>query len=229
MINVLTSYFNHPDPHRRKELLDALTWNLENKHIDKVIVFEESPLDVEHKKLIKVESERPTYQDFFNMTANYPSDFNVIANSDIFFDDSILNVHKMGDGVCYCITRHEWRGGRALPFQDAHGKTAKAEWSQDVWVFKGASRVKNCDEILAENLRDRPHHYEVIAFWLGIGGCDNVIAKRIFLAGYLLKNPYMDIRCLHNHANKNRPNYTHRMTGAANQWSYLKRVPASGL
>jgi len=222
-MNILTSYFHHENHIRRSEFIQVLKWNLENPLIDRVIVFEEDPAPVEDSKLVRVESVRPTYQDFFNLTHNYPTDINIICNSDIFFNKTLEKANQIGSNDCYAITRHEWRADRAVSFQGAHPRnTADPAWSQDVWIFRGASRMKECDKVTALNVEN--NSYDVIKFWMGIGGCDNVIAKRIYQTGYNIRNPHAEIQCLHYHQNNTRPPYTHRMTGIADPWGGLLRV-----
>jgi len=220
MINLFTSYFKSD---RDEEYKHCLEENLKNEHISKVILFEEDDCGVSHNKLVKVRNGRPTYQDFFNLTQDYPDDVNVISNSDIFFNTTIELANRVTPQECYAITRHEWRNGRGLDFQAAHGKTVDHAWSQDVWIFRGVVRIKNCDTVLAENLDN--HAFDMIKFYMGIGGCDNVIARRINEAGYLLKNPYTQIHCFHYHKNEGRPTYSHRITGNRTRWGGLQRVP----
>jgi hypothetical protein len=220
MINLFTSYYHNKD--RDKEFKFCLEKNLENKHISKVIVFEEDKLDIYHDKLVRVDGPRPTYQDYFNVTDSYPDDVNVIANSDIFFNETIQIAETINQNICYAITRHEWRNGRGIEFQAAHGKQVDPSWSQDAWVFKGKIRITGCDVVMAENLEN--HAYDTIKFYLGIGGCDNVIARRIYNAGYVLHNPYLQIHALHVHKTHRRPKYSHRMTGTRSQWGGLMKV-----
>ena len=227
-MNIFTSYFNHRDPERKGEFEYCLQMNCENKHIKRVIVFDESDgLPFEHKKIIRIPHGRPTYHDFFALTFQYPNDINIITNSDIFFDESIKKAENIGLKQCYCITRHELVFGRAVEFKTAHKSRVDPQWSQDVWIFLGHATINDCDTVLAIN--NSTNNYDEIKFQLGLGGCDNVIAKRILQSGYTLKNPYLDILCIHNHANQGRPNYSHRITGTARPWTGLLPVKPTRL
>lgn len=234
-MNIFTSYFHHADPQRREEFKFCLEKNLANEHIKKVIVLDESgaiPFPIEHDKLIRINSKRPTYHDFFQLTKDYPNDINIITNSDIFFDETIEKAKGIQAKTAYCITRHELREGRAVPFEAAHtprgGKsTVDAAWSQDVWVFKGFADVKDCETVRATNTNT--NGIDVIKFWLGIGGCDNIICKRIKFSGYQLKNPYQHIRCIHHHQTPDRPEYSHRMTDGGHGFRRIMMVRPTSL
>ena len=68
-----------------------------------------------------------------NGCSTTPWDLNIIANSDVFFDDA-LDVLKPLDllGVCVALSRWEWKNGRA--------ETLAGDNSQDCWVFQGPVR-----------------------------------------------------------------------------------------
>ena len=113
---------------------------------------------------------RATYLDLFNLCKD--DCINVIANSDIYFDQTIHLAQKIKEWQCYAITRRE--GDIIHP---------KGHWSQDVWIFSG-----------------KPKNLQVDTdFHLGIPGCDNRIAYLINKAGYHVMNPVFSIHCFHLH------------------------------
>ena len=125
---------------------------------------------------------RPTFTDFF-MSAGlgYPDDINVIANLDIYFDETIRLTKWIESDTVYCLTRHESDGvGNLKTFKDAHGHTG--DWSQDAWVFTGI------------NIVNVP-----APFCPGERGCDNHLAWLFKEAGYKVLNPSIDIRAIHLH------------------------------
>ena len=226
MINLFINYFEHPDRARKQEIDFCLKANINNKHISNIIVLNEGTLPYNHKKITELPvKSRPTFQHFFDLTHDYSeNDFNIIANSDIFFDDTVVGVKNLNDSKAYAITRCEYNGGDLNEFT-AHNR-CPPHYSQDVWAFKGHVKINNCREVMAQNLLN--NQYNHIPFTMGVPGCDNVIAYYISMK-YVVKNPHNIINCIHVHTNRSRPRYTYRMTGNMTRWGYLKRVPTSEL
>ncbi|MEE9572878.1 MAG: hypothetical protein V3W20_07520, partial [Candidatus Neomarinimicrobiota bacterium] len=123
--------------------------------------------------------ERATYGDFFRATAPYSKDVNIIANTDIYFDETIELASQIKQKQCYALTRWELYGGTVISFTQRHGRPgyvqpSPPEWSQDTWIFRGAIRPESYDNVIAVNNKTRGS--EPIPFYLGIPGCDNKIA-----------------------------------------------------
>ena len=175
-INLFVNYYQCGNKERQKEIDFCLDYNKKSNLFSEIIIFDG----------------RPTYNDFFKETKNYPNDINILTNSDIYFNDTILKVKEMTDSQCYCITRWEEDEEKgAVRFKEKHvyNNEAKEKYSQDVWVFKGKTRSING------------------RFNLGVPGCDNRIAYEITMSGYKVSNPCPDIQCIHKHKNPER-NYT---------------------
>lgn len=170
-INLFLIYYDC-DKDRRKELDFCLKHNRQSGFFSELIIF----------------GSTPTYNDFFKECANYPDDINILSNSDIYFNETILKVREMKDNECYCITRWEEDGDDIVRFKDKHiyNKAAKEAWSQDVWVIKGKAK----------------HVHG--AFHLGVPGCDNRIAHEFVMAKYVVSNPCETIQCIHKHKEKER-------------------------
>lgn len=171
-INLFINHYQCGDAHRQRELDFCFEANQNNPLIDKIINFDN----------------RIMYHDFFEATKEYPNDINILANSDIYFNETLENVHSIRANECYAITRSELRGSEIVSFEDMHHRNrgAKAMHSQDVWIFRGVvNRVQ-------------------AKFYLGIPGCDNRVAAEINKAGYHLKNPCYSIQCVHKHQSSER-------------------------
>jgi hypothetical protein len=225
MINLFINYFEHKNIKRRQEIERCLMLNCTNEFIDNVIVLSQDKLPFKHKKIVELPTNKiPTYQDFFDIIEDYPTDFNILANLDIYFDQSIISVRNLSANTCYAITRHEFRAGKAIDFQAANN--CPPHFSQDVWAFNGMVNIKGCDKVIAVNLSNNQH--ELIDFTMGVPGCDNVIAYKLS-ERYVLKNPYIQFRCIHLHEDQGRPTYKYRITGDHSRWGQLKRVPITGL
>jgi hypothetical protein len=187
-LNLFTCHFVQGDKARQKELDFCLKTNQESGLFNTIINF----------------SDRPTYNDFFKATENYPNDINIFTNADIYFNDTIKLVQGIKANECYALTRWELRDGEIISFEDAHEMNAEAkpQHSQDVWVFNGT----------AKNINGY--------FSIGQPGCDNRIAREITISGYNVTNPSDEIQCIHKHANPER-NYTMGSIPGPYMWVYV--------
>lgn len=191
LTTLFVNHYTPSHPARRAEIDDALRRNLDSPQIDRVVVLAQSRPDqragLESPKAVWVDVdcsnnpyERPTYRDYFEFVNRFtttPYDLNIVANADIYFDDSLgLLREKDLEGVCVALTRWERHA-------DAKPRVECWDNSQDAWLFQGRIRpVYRCD------------------FPLGIYGCDNRIAWELRHADYWVINPCLDIRAWHLHA-----------------------------
>lgn len=184
-INLFVSNYKFGDPVREAEIDECLKINRSSGLFSEIIVF----------------NNRPKYNDFFREAAHYPDDINILANSDIYFNETIKHVREMGENECYCITRWEEDGDSIVRFKEKHeyNNGAKEAWSQDVWVIRGKAKSVYGD------------------FYLAIPGCDNRIAHEFLMARYTVKNPCEKIQCIHKHKSHER-NYKIEK-------GYMERIP----
>jgi hypothetical protein len=127
---LLSSIYPENNPARRAEFLHCLKTNFDNSSIDQIILFSESQpsqsFGAEIDQFIKEKSirvvyiqNRPTYHDFFLYSNAHLSGRKIIiANTDIYFDDSISHIAKSKiEKEFYVLTR--WMkgegGGSYLP------------------------------------------------------------------------------------------------------------------
>ena len=178
MVNLFSTHFDCGHTGRQKELDYCLKVNQKNPLIDRVYKF----------------ANRPTFHQFFEQTRKLPvEDINILANADIYFDDSLRYVVNIGPRDCYALTRWEIdEEYNVVSFKDMHAynKEAKPQHSQDVWIFRGP---------VMKNVMGHFH--------IGQPGCDNRIAYEIFRGGYRITNPSLTIKAIHKHKEKER-NYT---------------------
>jgi len=147
------------DPERQKELDACLRINKESGYFNEVVEIKD----------------RLTYFELFQLTQSYKHSINVIANSDIYFDETILLAKFMNEGSCYALSRWDYMGDKLAVLFNRKD-------SQDVWIFNGAVKpVRNCD------------------FTLGLPGVDNRIAYELKAAGYTVLNPSKTIHSIHLH------------------------------
>lgn len=169
-INLFINFYTDSNAERQKELDLCLSKNKANGYIDNIII---------------AEGVRPTYNQFFSMTRDYPEDINIIANTDIYFDESLalLKDWKWGQNTCFALSRWDVNeSGEAILWEHPD--------SQDSWIFYGG--VKK--------------HIPFADFTLGVPGCDNAIADRLSQGGYQVLNPAKTIKSMHVHLT-NKRNY----------------------
>ncbi len=180
-VGLFTSLYETDNPIRQAEFNKVLEANLAHPEITKIINL--GTRKVDHPKVINIEYTRPTYQDFLKEARIKGFDYTIIANSDIYFDET-LNWIKQLDltNTMLALSRYD---------VDNNGfkKLFNYEWSQDTWIFK-----------------DLPTSEEIGRYWLGLPGCDNKFAYDVNVCGFRVLNPAKDIRTLHLH-NSNIRNY----------------------
>lgn len=160
-LNLFVQIYESEKPDRQKELDECLRINKE-LNVNGVPYF----------NVIEI-SERLTFNQMFDLTANYKDCINIIANSDIFFNETILNARFIAPSDCWALSRWDYSDGKAILFDRKD--------SQDVWVFNG--EVKG-------NFGD---------YFLGVPGCDNRLAHDLKVNGYNVLNPSKSIHAIHLH------------------------------
>ena len=161
-INLFTMVYAAHTKDRQKELDECIERNEANEFID---------------RFIKIKS-MATYDQIFQLTRQFPNDINIIANSDIWFDDSIERFRELNRLEVYALSRYDIEEGKAKLFYRAD--------SQDVWAFRGAMHG-----VSAPYSQGRP-------------GCDNNIAWRFKEAGFKVLNPAKSIYTYHIHKSNHR-------------------------
>ena len=141
---------------------------------------------------------RATFNEMFALCR--PDAVNVIANSDIYFERTSLDLmDEICGNECFALSRWEpiKLGGHML-------------WdhpdSQDAWCFRGIPLGI-----------DAP-------FTMGIPGCDNKLAWLIERAGYVVRNPSRTIRAYHLH-NVQWRSYLADPEGQARGGKKMERIP----
>ena len=178
-MNLFITLYDEKDKDRLGELMECYAKNKANPFIKKIFILNEG-LELMHEPQLRVNG-RTTYSSIFSYinSVSYKQDVNIIANSDIYFDETIELAKYIKPNECYALCRQEmpqnYKGG-----------------SQDVWIFRGRIRPT-----LKAN------------FPIGFPGCDNRLAFVIDKAGYEVKNPCEQILCWHNHKSEEGGNWYH--------------------
>lgn len=184
IVRLFVNIYKDQSEERSKEIFRAFCANLDCKVIDHVVAiydpdsFEASP-DLMGRSIPYKFYGRPRFSDFFNIMRFFEpneEDISIAANSDIIFPGTSIELIKsnLKDDQAYALSR--WEQTEAGP------QLFDRRDSQDSWAMKGA-------------IADVPNCY----FTMGLGGCDNAIASRLYFAGYNVLNPSKDIVTLHEH------------------------------
>ena len=208
---ITTLFVNHwtpPNEGRRREIDECLRRNLDCRAIDRIVLLAES--DPEHRrdapvseKLVWVDrpkgSGRVRYSDLIeavNRCTTTPWDRNIIANSDVCFDESLDTVRPLDlFGICLALSRWEWKAGCA--------ESLAGDNSQDCWIFQGPVRP------LADS----------VDFEIGRFGCDWRFSWILRHNDYSLFNIPYDVRHYHLHDSGYRNN------GVMTAGPYVEHLP----
>lgn len=188
MINLFTTYYKDPNPIRKAEYIKCFDKNIENILINKIFILveekDELPLRNEKLELIRI-SRRPTFSDFFSIINRVTSlnDINIIANTDIYFDNTLSLLSKIKSNEVYALNRWDLLNEKKV-------RLFAKYCTNDTWIFKGKIKIKNVD------------------YYLGQLGCDNKILYDLKNAGFKILNPSLSIRTYHVHESNIRGEYS---------------------
>jgi len=173
MFTLLTSWYHEPHAARRAELLYCLNRNLEHPLITRIWLLVEGKTDVPHHPKIRVKhfNSRPLFKDLIKL-ANGQKGIMILANTDIYFDETLAMARFIQPHDCYALTR--WEASKPLRF---YGKKC----SQDAWVFRPPLQIMDG------------------GYGPGKPGCDNKLAYELAEAGRRVTNPSKTIRACHLH------------------------------
>lgn len=182
---LFTSYFDAGNAQRNRELNECYKNNITNPNIDHIYVHSEKILGLQSAKSTVRQGDRPTYQTLIDWanSVSTPDDIVIIANSDIYFDQTILFPHSLPmQSTMIALSRWD-------VYPQGHKKLFAYEHSQDTWIFRGNISITGCD------------------YFMGLPGCDNRFAFDANKQGYRVVNTAKDIITYHLH-NSNHRSYT---------------------
>lgn len=185
-ISLFMPYFKPSDPAREKELVLCLEKNRANDLISHIylMIDDDAAVDQSDGRVTVLRMDRrPTYEDWTRLSEAYcPQDISVLANADIYFDETLSLLECVFDADptgFVALSRHELSGSETSLHPNPH-------WSQDTWAYWPA-RASNPD-------RDR-----CLNFPLGVPRCDNKVAYTFAVYGHAIYNPCREIRSIHVH------------------------------
>lgn len=188
MIRLFTVWYEAGNAARQAELLECLQRNLSNPFLGQLLLWKHlatAPSPKPDAKLIeRTESRPPTFDDFFDWANAVctPGDVAVIANTDVWFDDSAALAEKIAANQFFALVRWESDG---QIFSSPDGKPRPD--SQDAWIFRTPIRPPK------------------VGFGLGVPRNDNALAYLLWRHGFDLRNPGKSIHIHHLHSSGVRP------------------------
>ena len=181
MIELLVPFYVDARPQRRAEIEDSVRMNLANEKFSSVTLFCENADAAAAQALASIRRvvvlpHRALYADL--LRHNRSTDVVVIANADVYFDDTIALAEFVVNGQVLCVTRAEMRPFNVgLYWPEAETVVATCH---DAWIFRPPLNI--------------PGDFE-----FGRPGCDHRFAGECKQAGYTLLNPCRHIHVIHNH------------------------------
>ncbi|REJ84536.1 MAG: hypothetical protein DWQ39_02740 [Bacteroidetes bacterium] len=198
-IRLHVPFFEGNDALRKAEILTCLHENLKCEQIERIFLYSEHDFsdkvlslhEMGSGKLSLIRfSNRPTYRSIIeSINSNKPAkfDISIIANADIFFQDTYLNMIKDVNFDSRALALSRWDLKSAdISGADHNAKHFSYEYSQDTWIFKGKIPAMDCD------------------FPFGIPACDNRMAYEMKRHFTRVDNPSIQIKTFHLHLSNER-------------------------
>jgi SAM-dependent methyltransferase len=185
MIHLRIAFYVDSRQLRREEIEASVVKNLCNARFDSVTLFcEQSGVPVATalvagKCRVVPLTHRARYADLIQFQYQTEKGVVVIANGDVYFDDTISLVEHLTSKQVICLTRAESRND-GLYWPEAELAIATCH---DAWIFRPPLNISG-------------------EFEFGRPGCDHRFAGECEKAGYTLLNPCRQIHAIHNHRSK---------------------------
>jgi len=186
---LITMLYNEINQERITEYITCLEKNIENPIIDCIHIIYDTSSDQltnthplkeyiqEKKNIITYTDERPGYGFFFWLANNhYPNKKIIIANADIYFNESLYFLQNY-DLTNQFIILTRWN---VIP--DGSLTLYRSRYSQDAWIFKSPlAQLEQCN------------------ICPGRVACDSQIAYFAICKGLTVSNPCLTIQACHIH------------------------------
>lgn len=192
-ITLFQQFFIHTNENRQKEIRECLQRNQKNTFISQICLLNERLYSQEELGLPSLDKikqvkicKRLSYSHVFDAAEEYGKGWNILANADIFFDDTLSNLLSISknEKIIFALLRWEYPSGKIF------GPRAD---SQDSWIWHSTHTPSF-----------RNQNYD---FLLGLPGCDNRIAYEFYKKSFQLFNVPEFIKSHHYHTSKVR-NYS---------------------
>lgn len=170
-MNYYVEYWDCGNEDRNTEVINCINNNIRSNLFDNIFIFSSKNEPRINSNIIL--RDRITYQFIFDFAKD---GINILSNSDIEFDESIIEANKINHKEFYALTRYESDGKL-----HKHDDPYMGYDSQDSWIWKDKCTIIDAN------------------FFLGLPGCDNKIAYIAHKNGYHVRNPANTIKTYHKH------------------------------
>jgi len=200
-VNLFQQYFISPDEERQNEIKYVLKRNVENPYIHFIYLLNERIYSTEelglsncdNNLLTKIKQvdigKRMEYKDFFDyIEKDNIQGYCILSNSDIFFDETIGNLHKTTlstDKSAFALSRYEFYSSNKDNLRSCE-LVPTGDGSQDTWIIHSNFN-------LTEKQRTPCN------FNLGKFGCDNFILNILRTFEYTVFNDPEFLKTYHYH------------------------------
>jgi hypothetical protein len=201
-INIFCQFFIHPNTERQLEILKCLKFNVSNPFITNIYllnerIYTEEELGLSSDKIIQIDIQnRLKFKNVFKyINENNIQGYNIIINSDIFFDESINCIFKSDIHInkkMYALVRYEYDENDIQKSQ-IFGDGNRGD-SQDTWIIHSTFSLNEKES-------------KIFDFEFGKPGCDNKVTYLMSVLGFEILNDPEFIKTYHIH-NSNIRNYT---------------------
>lgn len=179
MFRLITTFYCEKHTKRRNELLLAIRMNSANVLISNIYILcesgEEFISDLGFKVQFIKHENRPKFKDLISFANTLSSDgVKIIANTDIYFDETISKALDVNEKHVYCLTRWNMTDDEQIQFFPNFK-------SQDSWIFRGT---------LPSSIGD---------YFMGVPGCDNRLAAELLDCNFKISNPSFSVHSIHLH------------------------------
>lgn len=186
---LIQQYFRHPSNRRHREITTCLERNIACPLIDHILLLNEQTypeLPTSPKIQLASLGHRLTYYDVFQAIRTHvpAGDFVIISNSDIWFNDTLKHLWRVGLSerqLFLALLRWEDKGDEEATLFGPRSD------SQDTWILAR-------DAVTFEPTEDD------FGFPFGKSGCDNAIALVMMRKKFLVANPAYTIKTFHMHS-----------------------------
>ena len=216
-IYLFTQFYIPKNVERIKEIKETLRFNIQHHLIKKIILINErkytkKELGVNSDKIIQiVKGKRMTFFDVFRIIEKVNlSGYIMVANSDIFFNGSLINVYKSNliyKKKIFSLLRNEYNKNN---IRDKQLFYKGYNWSSDCWIFH-TNNLKYIKNLTKFNIE------------IGVGGVDNIIPYYFYINNFEIFNEPLFIQIFHNHHNNYRTWDANKLI--KDEKNYLSCVP----
>lgn len=209
---LIINYYECENLERQNEYIKCILLNLSNKYIEKIVLITDNNYNLDFikekkNKIIQINllntNSKLTYKIAFDIANDYFKNYKcIIANTDIYFDDSIKLFNTISfTNKFFCLSRYEEENKNEM------GKFAPY-FSQDSWIFESPVNI-NTDNL---------------DFPLGEMGCDGKIAYEFYNQSYQINNPCLSIKSIHVHKSDFRTYMRRNQLPKPYVWTYACKI-----